>query len=52
MDIESQDILVKIPLKTKCFEFWFEKHPLCFLCLWIIMMLTTAITISELAKNK
>jgi len=52
MDIESQDKPVRIPLKTKCFDFWFETNPLCFLCLWLIMMLTMAITISELAKNK
>jgi hypothetical protein len=48
MDIESQEVVeAEEPMKERCFEFWFVKHPLRFLCLWIIMMLTMAVIISE-----
>jgi len=52
MDFESQDIPVKVSWGTKCFDFWFETNPLCFLCLWILCMIAMALTISELSKNK
>ena len=45
--IKNEDIIVKIPLKTKCYEFWFIKHPLCFLWVWLI----SSILFSEYYKN-
>jgi hypothetical protein len=51
-DIESQSVVdTKEPMKERCFEFWFVKHPLRFLCLWIIMMFCLAVIISENSKN-
>ena len=46
MDIETQESL-EITWKERCFEFWFVKHPLRFLWLWIITMIGMAIFISE-----
>ena len=34
--IKDEDILVKISLKSRCYEFWFIKHPLYSLWLWCI----------------
>ena len=52
MDVESQEIPVKITWTQKFSYFWFDKNPVCFLWMWLIMMLTIAITVSELSKNK
>ena len=49
--IKNEDILVKIPLKSRCYEFWFIKHPLFFLWVWLLSVLIMSIIISEYYKN-
>jgi len=49
-DIESQEVIIKVPLKSKCFEFWFEKHPICFLWMWLLSVLIGSVLISEFHK--
>ena len=51
MDIENQKIIVKISLKSKCYEFWFIKHPICFLWIWLLSVLTFSIIFSEFHKK-
>ena len=56
MDIENQEIIIKIPLRSKCYEFWFIEHPLYFLWLWLlsillISILLISILISEFNKK-
>ena len=56
MDIEkgfiNQEKDTKIPLKTKCYEFWFINNPLCFLWLWLLSALVFTLIISEYYKIK
>jgi hypothetical protein len=49
--IKNEDILVKILLKSRCYEFWFIKHPLYFLWVWLLSVLIMSIIISEYYKN-
>ena len=49
--IKNEDILVKISLKSRCYEFLFIKHPLCFLWVWLLSVLIISIIISEYYKN-
>ena len=49
--IKNEDIKVKISLKSRLYEFWFIKHPLCFLWLWLLSVLIMSIIISEYYKN-
>jgi len=49
-DIESQEE-IKNTFCDKCFKFWAYKHPYCLLWLFIIIILTISITISELYKK-
>ena len=51
MDIENQEIIIKIPLRSKCYEFWFIKYPICFLWIWLLSILIMSLIISEYYKN-
>ena len=49
--IKNEDIKIKIPLKTRCYQFWFIKNPSCFLWVWLLSVLIISIIISEYYKN-
>jgi len=51
MNIENQEIIIKIPLRSKFYEFWFIKHPLFFLWVWLLSILIMSLIISEYYKN-
>lgn len=46
-----QKDIIDIPFKTKFYNFWFIKNPLCFLTLWVLIILIISISISEYHKN-
>ena len=48
---ENQEIIVKISLRSKCYEFWFINHPICFLWIWLLSVLTFSIIFSEFHKK-
>jgi len=47
MNIESQNIIVKNTLPSKCFDFWFEKHPILCLWIWLLIIFILSIVFSE-----
>ena len=47
MDPESLNEDERPTVCDRCFEFWGYKHPLCFLCLFIVAMFVMTIVISE-----
>ena len=42
---------IKTTFCGKCYGFWFIKHPFLILVVWLIIMFSMAIIISELGKK-
>ena len=51
MENDSQENIINVTIKTKCYNYWFIDNPLYFLSLWITIILIISISISEYHKN-
>lgn len=49
--MNNEDNNIDISLKTRLYEFWFIKHPICFLWLWLLLILLFSIIFSEYYKK-
>uniref|UniRef100_A0A6C0L1R4 Uncharacterized protein n=1 Tax=viral metagenome TaxID=1070528 RepID=A0A6C0L1R4_9ZZZZ len=47
----DNNIVIKRTFCNKCYEFWVNKHPLLAIVIWLMILLSMGIGISELVKK-